>query len=204
MPVVPPLAPRTRGALCLLTAAALAAAVAPSLLRMRGADVIVAGPGVTATRLLSEWLPAIAGTPVDTPVFVLEGEGSGGTVVVLGGTHGDEPAGYVAAVVLIERAMVGAGRLIVIPRANGSGFTHNIGQEAHPQAFVVDTPGGPRRFTFGARASNPVHQWPDPQVYFHAGSGRPSRAPRRATSIAPTRAAPTGRSPSGWRWPSPR
>lgn len=36
----------------------------------------------------------------------------------------------------------------------------------------MDTPTGPRRFTYGARASNPVHQWPDPQVYFHAGSGQ--------------------------------
>jgi hypothetical protein len=122
--------------------------------------------------MLSEWLPDIAGTAVDTPVFVLDGQAPGGTVVVLGGTHADEPAGYLAAVVLVERATMGAGRLIVIPRANQSGFTHNIGQEAHPQWFVVDTPGGPRRFTYGARASNPVHQWPDPQVYFHAGSGQ--------------------------------
>lgn len=161
-----------RGALCLLAAAALAAAAAPSFLRMRGDDAVVSGPGVSAQRLLSEWLPAIAGTPVDSPVYVLDGASPGGTVVVLGGTHGDEPAGYLAAVVLVERATVGAGRLIVLPRANQSGFTHNVGQEAHPQSFVVDTPGGPRRFTYGARASNPVHQWPDPQVYFHAGSGQ--------------------------------
>ncbi len=169
---MPSLAPRTRGALCLLAAVALAAAAAPSFLRMRGDDPISPGPGVSAQRTLSDWLPALAGTPVDTPVFVMEGEAPGGTVVVLGGTHGDEPAGYVAAVVLVEHARVAAGRLIVIPRANASGFTHNIGQEAHPQWFELDTPGGPRRFSHGARASNPVHQWPDPQVYFHAGSGQ--------------------------------
>jgi hypothetical protein len=29
-----------------------------------------------------------------------------------------------------------------------------------------------RRFTYGARATNPVHQWPDPQVYTHASSGQ--------------------------------
>ena len=91
---------------------------------------------------------------------------------MLGGTHGDEPAGYLAAVVLVERARVHAGRLIVLPRANASGFTHNIGQEAHPQDFTIDTSAGLRRFRFGARAGNPVHQWPDPQVYFHANSGQ--------------------------------
>ena len=165
-------APQWRGALCLLAAAALASAAAPAFVRMRGDDVIVAGPGVTSSRMLSAWLPALAGTPVDTPVFVLEGEAPGGTVVVLGGTHGDESAGYLAAVVLVEHTRVHAGRLIVLPRANASGFTHNIGQEAHPQVFTVDTPAGPRRFSYGARASNPVHQWPDPQVYFHAGSGQ--------------------------------
>jgi hypothetical protein len=75
---------RTRGAFCLLTAGAVAVAVAPSFLRVRGDDAIVAGPGVTSSRLLSAWLPDIAGTPGDTPVFELAGESPGSTVVVLG------------------------------------------------------------------------------------------------------------------------
>jgi predicted deacylase len=161
-----------RGIACLLTAAALAAASAPQFLRMRRPDAVIAGPGVTAERRLSEWLPRIAGTPVDTPVFVLEGAAPGGTVVVLGGTHGDEVAGYLAAVALVERARVRAGRLFVLPRANASGFTHDVGQEAHPQQITLATRGGMRRFTVGARATNPVHQWPDPQVYVHAASGQ--------------------------------
>ena len=132
---------------------------------MRRRDLIVPGPGVSRVTALSAYLPALRGTPGDTAVYVLEGRQPGGTVLVLGGTHGDEPAGYIAAVVLVERARVERGRLIVVPRANESGFTHNVPQEGHPQQFAVDTPGGPRRFTFGARATNPVHQWPDPQVY---------------------------------------
>jgi predicted deacylase len=163
---------RRRGIACLVVAAALVAAAAPQFRGMRQRDLIVAGPGVTAERRLAEWLPAIAGGPVDTPVYVLDGRAPGGTVLVLGGTHGDEAAGYLAAVVLVECARVRTGRLIVVPRANASGFTHNVGQEAHPQAFVIDTPGGPRRFTYGARATNPIHQWPDPQVYIHAASGQ--------------------------------
>ncbi len=160
------------GACCLGAAVALAAASAPGFLRMHAPDPIVPGPGVSAARQLSDWLPAIAGTPVDTPVFVLEGGTPGATLVVLGGTHGDEAAGYLAAVVLVERAQVRAGRVLVVPRANASGFTHDVGQEAHPQRVEIATASGPRWFTYGARATNPVHQWPDPQVYVHAASGQ--------------------------------
>ena len=161
-----------RGTACLGLAALLAAAVAPQFLQMRRPDRILAGPGVSAERRLSDWLPQLAGGPMDTPVYVLDGARPGGTIVVLGGTHGDESAGYLAAVVLVERARLATGRLIVVPRANASGFTHNLGQEAHPQAFTIETPGGARSFTYGARVTNPVHQWPDPQVYIHAASGQ--------------------------------
>jgi hypothetical protein len=161
-----------RGIACLGLAVAIVAAVAPQFLRMRQPDRIVHGPGVTAERQLSDWFPPLRGGPMDTPVYVLDSGGPGGTLVVLGGTHGDESAGYVAAVVLVEQARVTAGKVIVIPRANASGFTHNLGQEAHPQAFTVDTARGPRTFTCGARVTNPVHQWPDPQVYIHAASGQ--------------------------------
>jgi hypothetical protein len=146
--------------------------MAPDFLAMQRRDVLVAGPGVTRTRMLSSWLPALGGTPGDTLVFELEGRVPGATALVLGGTHGDEPAGYLAAVVLVERAQVSVGRLVVIPRANASGFTHSFPQEAHPVAFEVPTPYGPRRFTFGARATSPVDQWPDPQVYTLLPSGQ--------------------------------
>ncbi|MGE3841343.1 MAG: succinylglutamate desuccinylase/aspartoacylase family protein [Vicinamibacterales bacterium] len=149
-------------------ACCVAAWVAPEFRRLHTADVIVPGPGVSEVRRLSDWFPPLAGGPGDTPVFVLGGPGGGGTALVLGGTHADEPAGYLTAVLLVERAHVERGRLIVIPRANASGFTHNVGQEAHPSTFVVDTGHGTRHFTFGARATNPVHQWPDPQVYTHS------------------------------------
>lgn len=38
--------------------------------------------------------------------------------------------------------------------------------------FTIDTPGGERWFRFGSRATNPVHQWPDPEIYVHASSGQ--------------------------------
>jgi hypothetical protein len=128
---------------------------------------------VTGRSRLSAYLPALRGTAGETEVFVLEGRQPGGTVLVLGGTHADEPAGYLAAVVLLEHARVERGRLIVVPRANASGFTHNVPQEGHPQRFTIETASGASRtFTYGARATNPVHQWPDPQVYTLARAGQ--------------------------------
>lgn len=151
----------------------VALAVAPSFTRMTAADQLLPGAGVTVRVPLSSYLPALRGTAGDTEIFVLAGQQRGGTILVLGGTHADEPAGYLAAVSLVERVTVTRGRLIVVPRANASGFSHNVPQEGHPQRFEVQTPSGlTRRFTYGARATNPVHQWPDPQVYTLARSGQ--------------------------------
>ena len=120
------------------------------------------------SHMLSEWESAIKDTPADTPVFIQDGEEPGGTVLILGGTHPNEPAGYIASVMYLERAKVSKGRLIVIPFADHSAFTHNSPQDAAPQRFHL----GSRTFKFGSRASNPVHQWPDPDIYVHYPSGQ--------------------------------
>lgn len=178
MPTPPPKRPssasgsRAQAALVIAGVVAAVMAVVPGFRRMHEPDDIVPGPGVTSSGRLSAYHAALAGTDGDTPVFDLRGSEPGGTVVVLGGTHADEPAGYLAAVVLVECARVEAGRLIVVPRANASGFTHNYAQEGHPTRFEIPVQGGVRRFTYGARATNPVHQWPDPQVYTLRGSGQ--------------------------------
>ncbi len=155
--------------------AALAASAASALrfLEHRKPEPLVPGPGVTGIRLLSEWLPDLGGTPGDTEVYVLEGTREGGSVLVLGGTHPNEPSSFLAAVLLIENAEVGAGTLYVIPRANASGFTHNDPQEGAPERYSIALPdGSARTFRYGSRATNPVHQWPDPDVYIHAASGQ--------------------------------
>ncbi len=121
---------------------------------------------------LSDYNPGLKGTPGDTPVLVYEGAVPGGTMLVLGGTHPDEAAGSAAAMVLAENAVLEQGRLIVIPYANASGFTHNLPQEGHPAQFTLDTPDGPRTIPYGARLSNPVHQWPDPTVYVESVHGQ--------------------------------
>lgn len=154
---------------------ALAAAAAASVrfLDHRKPEILVRGPGVSEVRMLSEWLPDLAGSPGDTEVYVFRGSSPGSSMLVLGGTHPNEPSGFLSAVLLIENAEVSSGTLYVIPRANASGFTHNDPQEGAPETYSIPLPDGSKRtFRYGSRATNPVHQWPDPDVYVHAASGQ--------------------------------
>lgn len=163
---------RLQSVVFLAAALALAAAAAPEFVAMRTPEELIPGPGVTAHCVLADYNPALLGRTANSDVFVLDSPAPGGTILVLGGTHPNEPAGYMAAVLLVERARVRSGRLIVLPRANGSGFTHNDPQEASPHVFEIATPEGVRRFRYGSRNTNPVDQWPDPDVYIHASSGQ--------------------------------
>ena len=135
-------------------------------------DVIIPGPGVTEVRMLSEYFPGLEGTAGDTEIYVMEGEEEGGSVLILGGTHANEMSSHMTAVLFIENAQVEAGTVYVIPRTNHSAATHNDPQEGSPQFFTLTTKSGERTFRYGSRASNPVDQWPDPEVYVHASSSQ--------------------------------
>jgi hypothetical protein len=144
-----------------------------TFLEHRRVEPIVKGPGVTEIVKLSKWYPGLAGTPADTDVYVFRGKKSGGSMLVLGGTHPNEPAGFLSAVLLIENATLESGTMYVIPRANNSGFSHNDPQEGAPTGFHFTLADGSTRFfRYGSRATNPVDQWPDPDVYIHAASGQ--------------------------------
>ena len=136
------------------------------------AEPIYAGPGVTEVRMLSDWFYDLKGTSGDTEVYVLDSGVEGASMLVLGGTHANEPSGFVSAVALIEYCQPTAGTLYVIPRANNSAFSCTDPQEAAPTRFYVDTQNGTRWFRFGSRATNPIDQWPDSEVYVHASSGQ--------------------------------
>lgn len=145
-------------------------AVRPIFLDQYKAEPIVKGPGVTKISKLSDYFTDLKDTNGDTDVYILDGENKGGTILVLGGTHPIEPAGLVSAVLLVENAKVKNGKLIVIPHANNSGFTWNEPGQAHPRKFTIKTEWGDRWFRFGARGTNPLDQWPDPELYIHAAS----------------------------------
>ncbi|MFA6621671.1 MAG: succinylglutamate desuccinylase/aspartoacylase family protein [Candidatus Caldatribacteriota bacterium] len=130
-------------------------------------DIIIPGPGVTRTGLLSDYFPKLEGEYVDTTVYFLESGNPGGTVFVLGGTHPNEPSSMLTAVMLIENVVVTQGRMIVVPQANLSGYSHNDPQEGSPRYIHFETPDGERKFRYGSRATNPIHQWPDPDIYIN-------------------------------------
>jgi hypothetical protein len=141
-------------------------------LSMHRPEPIFPGPGLSEVRRLSDYFPGLEDTPGDTEVFIFRGERKGGNLLILGGTHPNEPAGLVTAVLLVETIRAVRGDVIIVPRANTSGFTHSDPQEGNPQRFSLSTPAGPRLFRLGSRLTNPVHQWPDPAVYINPAGQR--------------------------------
>ena len=106
---------------------------------------IVTGPNVTEVFKLSRYNPNLEGTIGDSDVYVLKGEKEGGSLVVLGSTHANEPSGHMAGIILEENAKVEAGTIYVIPNipvrlscnqpdrpVAGSGYLHT-------QVFRSDT-----------------------------------------------------------------
>lgn len=138
-------------------------------LDQRNLEPIKAGPGVTQVKKLSDYFPKLSGTEADTEVFILEGKEPGGCVLIVGGTHPNEPAGYVAARIVVENFTVEKGRVVVIPRANISGFTHTQPLEATPFRVNFSWNGKNMVINVGSRLTNPIHQWPDQRLYKTTG-----------------------------------
>lgn len=155
----------------LLAAIVVVAITGAEFRQMHAFETIYRGPGVTAIGQLSDYHAALRNSPAETPVYFLEGEQPGGTVLVLGGTHSNEMAGRLAAIIAIENGIVQQGRLIIIPSTNASGLTHTAPSQAVPQFFHIETAQGPRRFRYGDRLTNPLHQFPDPEMLVHYPSG---------------------------------
>ncbi len=153
--------------LFLFLAAALTFFTGQSFLSLHEPEPLFPGPALTERRMLSAYLPGLKDTPGDTEIYIFQGNEAGGKILLLGGEHPNEPAGFITAVLLIENIRVVRGSLFIIPRANNSGFTHSDPQEGNPQRFAIPTAGGARLFRLGSRLTNPVHQWPDPAIYLN-------------------------------------
>ena len=156
----------------LAAVAVILSIVIPDALSMRQPDVIKKGAGVTQVRKLSEYFDGIAGTRGDTDIYVLDSGKPGASALILGGTHPNEPSGYLSAVLFVENAMPSSGKLFVIPATNASAMTHTDYMEGTPRKFGLETVAGTRSFRYGSRATSPADQWPDPDIYVHASSGQ--------------------------------
>ncbi len=144
---------------------------------MQKEEKLIPSKYLTKKAKLSEYFEGIKGTSVDTDVFIFDSGKEGGTVFLAGGAHPNEPAGYMAAILLLENVKVETGRVIVIPRLNNSGFTCTDPMEGFPNSFDIETKNGVRSFRFGSRLTNPLHQWPDPLVYSHYPTGQQYSGP---------------------------
>ena len=163
---------KTTGIIMIILALCIAFFAGREFLKTRELEPIVKGEGVTSMQRLSDYLPALKGTRGDSAVYVLQGLEPGGSVLVLGNTHPNEPSSFLTTVLLIENLKVNKGTVYILPRANASALSHNDPQEGSPQRYTIKTPYGERWFRFGSRATNPLDQWPDPDVYIHAASGQ--------------------------------
>jgi len=136
-------------------------------------EEIVAGPGVTEVKRLSDWYAPLKDTVHDVSVFVLEGENPGGSVLFVGGSHPCEIAGVIAAVVIIENTVVDTGKVFVIPHANRSGSTGTQPGGGWVLYYhMEDQAGNMRRFRMGDRNAHPLDSWPDPEIFTHYPTGQ--------------------------------
>ncbi len=93
-------------------------------------------------------------------------------VLVLGGSHAEEPSTRLAAWILAENGVLEQGRLFRRP------FRQPERDDSHPAerrlpGFLYDSRRwGGRKFRMGDRWANPLDQWPDPEVYIHYPTGQ--------------------------------
>ena len=159
-------------AACLAVSIAIMIGTSFNFLAARELPLPMEGPTKPEIHMLSEWNPNLKDTNGDTPVYILNGKEPGGSALILGGTHPNEPSGYMGAFTFIETAVIEKGTVYVIPYTNHSAATHNDPGEGNIQYFTINTKSGERTFRFGSRATNPIDQWPDPDVYVHNPSGQ--------------------------------
>ena len=127
---------------------------------MRKPDVIYPAKSLTTMTWLGSFNSRLKGTNGDSPIYIFDSHVPGATFLLLGGTHPNEPAGFMTALLITENIIVKSGRVIIIPQACLSGFTCTDPLEGYPQSFTLNTQSGPRKFRFGSRVSNPLDQWP--------------------------------------------
>lgn len=137
-------------------------------------EPVVPSPALTQVKKLSDYFPegGLKGTINDANIYFFDSGVPGGTALLIGGTHPEEPVGVMSAQAFTENVKVQMGRIIVIDRINTSGSTVTRLGEAYPRFWHVKTDWGVKKWRYGDRSCNPLDSWPDPEVYIHYPSGQ--------------------------------
>ena len=153
----------------LLAVALLCAVAGSQFLAQQKDDVYYTGnPNITGVIKLSDYNPNLKGTVNDVDIYVFDSGVPGGKALIYGGTHTNEVASMLNAVVYLENVKCEAGTLYVMVHANNSGYSHTQPLRGQIGKMTFDLAGGGvREFRVGTRLSNPVHQWPDPNYHLN-------------------------------------
>ncbi len=165
-------------------------------------ETVVLGPGVTSTRSLHEWFAPLAGSTNDCNVYVLDSGVPGSTILVLGGTHPEEPATTLAAELLVENTRPTSGRLMVAIHTNRSASTVTRPGEAYPQFYSIRRTGGRKNTAWRPFGPIPWIPGPTPKPMCISPAARCLPIWISATSTGLGRAGPTASSASGRPSPS--
>ena len=135
-------------------------------------EPVVVSEYITEVKKLSDYFDGVKGTTNDCNVYIFDSGVEGGTYLIWGSTHPEEPAGVMTAALLVENLKVTQGKVIIIDRENNSASTNTRVGEAYPRFFTYETDWGTKVWRFGDRHANQLDSWPDPEVYIHYPSGQ--------------------------------
>ena len=135
-------------------------------------EPVVVSEYITEVKKLSDYSDVVKGTVNDSNVYIFDSGVEGGTFLIWGSTHPEEPAGVMAASLMVENLKVTQGKVIIIVRENNSASTNTRVGEAYPRFFTYETEWGTKIWRFGDRHANQLDSWPDPEVYIHYPSGQ--------------------------------
>ena len=135
-------------------------------------EPVVVSEYITEVKKLSDYFDGVKGTTNDSNVYIFDSGVEGGTYLIWGSTHPEEPAGVMAASLMVENLKVTQGKVIIIDRENNSASTNTRVGEAYPRFFTYETDWGTKVWRFGDRHANQLDSWPDPEVYIHYPSGQ--------------------------------
>ena len=135
-------------------------------------EPVVVSEYITEVKKLSDYFDGVKGTTNDCNVYIFDSGVEGGTYLIWGSTHPEEPAGVMTAALLVENLKVTQGKVIIIDRENNSASTNTRVGEAYPRFFTYETDWDTKVWRFGDRHANQLDSWPDPEVYIHYPSGQ--------------------------------